>query len=67
LGTLYRQRAGAQTTVDIKQKQLLLAKAYYEESHRTRTVIYGPAHTETVDAASQLATVVRELSTISLA
>jgi hypothetical protein len=67
LGSFYRQLAGVQTIVDLKQKQLLLAKAYYKESHRIRLKILGPTHTETVDAASKLATVVSELSRISLA
>jgi hypothetical protein len=67
LGEFYRQLPGVQTTVDLKQKQLLIAKAYYEESHRIRLKIYGSTHTKTVDAASQLATVESELSTVSLA
>jgi hypothetical protein len=41
----------------LQQVQLLLAKAYYEESHRIRFKIYGPTHQETVKATSQLARV----------
>jgi hypothetical protein len=66
LGLFYRQLAGVQTTVVLEQKQLLLAKAYFEESHRNPTEIYGSTHTETVDAASKLATVLSRLSKIKL-
>jgi hypothetical protein len=66
LGLYYCQLAGVQTTVDLKQKQLLLGKAYYEESYRISLKIYGSTHTETVAAASQLADVSSELSRISL-
>jgi hypothetical protein len=52
LGLFYGQLAGVQTTVDLKQKQLLLAKVYFEESHRIRTEIFGgsthPVTIETV-------------------
>jgi hypothetical protein len=51
-----------QTTVDLKQKQLLLAKAYYEESYRISLKIYGPIHIHTVAAASQLVTVLSSLA-----
>jgi tetratricopeptide (TPR) repeat protein len=49
LGLFYRQLAEVQTTVHLKQKQLLLAKAYYEESHRISLKMHGSTHTETVD------------------
>jgi hypothetical protein len=67
LGSFYRQLAGVQTTVDLKQKQLLLGKACFEESYRISLKIYGLTHTETVDAASQLADISSELSRIALA
>jgi hypothetical protein len=67
LGSYNCQIAKIQTTVDLRQKQLLLAKAYFEESHRICFKIYGPTHTETVDAASQLTDVSSELSRISQA
>jgi DNA-directed RNA polymerase subunit E'/Rpb7 len=64
---IHRQLADVETTVDLKQKQLLLAKAYFEESHRIRLKIYGPTHPDTVASASQLATVLSEQSSISQA
>jgi hypothetical protein len=67
LGRYYYQLAGKQATGDLKQTQLLLAKVYYEESHRIRSKIYGHTNPETVDAASRLAAVSSELSRISLA
>jgi hypothetical protein len=66
LGLFYRQLARKQATVDLIQTQLLLAKVYYEESHRIKSKIYGPTHTETVAAASKLATIVSDLSKIEL-
>jgi tetratricopeptide (TPR) repeat protein len=66
LGLYYCQLAEVQTTVDLKQKQLLLAKAYFEESYRISLKIYGPTHPDTVNDASGLATVLSELSKISL-
>jgi hypothetical protein len=67
LGLFHCELAGKQAKVDFKQTQLLLAKAYLEESVRIHTKIYGSTHTETVDAASPLADVFSELSRISLA
>jgi hypothetical protein len=64
LGLFYCQLAEVQTTVNLELKQLLLAKAYFEESHRIRLKIYGPTHPDTVDAASQLAIALSELSKI---
>jgi hypothetical protein len=66
LGLFYCKLAEAQTTVDLEQKQLLLAKGYFEESHRIRLKIHGPTHTVTVDTASTLAIVLSELSEIEL-
>jgi hypothetical protein len=66
LGNFYCRLAEVQTTVDLEQKQLLLAKFYSEESHRISLKIYGPTHPETVKPASQLAAVSFELSRIFL-
>jgi hypothetical protein len=65
LGLYYYYMAGEQTTVNLEQKQLLLAKAYFEES-RIRVKIYGSTHLGTIDAASQLAVVLNGLSEIEL-
>jgi hypothetical protein len=54
LGNFYYQLAGVQTTVDLQHRQLLLAKAYFEEIHRIGSKIYGPIHPDTVKVASQL-------------
>jgi hypothetical protein len=65
-GLFYGQLARVQTTADLKQKDLLQGKAYFEESHRIRTEIYGSTHPGTIDAASELAIVLSELSKIEL-
>jgi hypothetical protein len=67
LGSFYRQLAGKQATVDLRQTQLLHAKVYYEESHRIKSKIHGHTNPETVNTASQLAAVSSELSRMSLA
>jgi tetratricopeptide (TPR) repeat protein len=67
LGRYYHQLADKQTTVALMQKQLLLAKVYFEESHRINSIIYGHTYPKTVDAASKLAAISSELSRISLA
>jgi hypothetical protein len=41
LGLFYHQLAGKQAKLDLEQKQLLLAKAYYKESYRIKSKIYG--------------------------
>jgi tetratricopeptide (TPR) repeat protein len=66
LGLFHCQLVKVQTTVDSKQKKLLLAKTYVEESHRIRLKIYGSTHPDTVAAAFQLATVLNKLSEIEL-
>jgi hypothetical protein len=63
----YRQLAGEHTTVVFKQKQLLVAKAYYKESHRINLKIYAHTNPETVNSTSKLAAVSSILSRISLA
>jgi tetratricopeptide (TPR) repeat protein len=67
LGWYYCNLAAVQTTVILVQNQLLLAKAYFEESYRICLKIYSPTRTETVATASKLADVSNELSRISLA
>jgi hypothetical protein len=67
LGVFCHQLAGKQATVDLKQTQLLLAKAYFEESNRINSKIHGHTYPQTVNAASKLAAVSRELSRITLA
>jgi tetratricopeptide (TPR) repeat protein len=67
LGRYYHQLAVKQATVALKQKQLLLAKVYFEESHRINSIIYGHTYLKTVGAASKLAAVCSILSSISLA
>ncbi len=66
LGDFYCRLAKVQTTVNLEQKQQLLAKAYFEESHRIKSKIYGPTHPDTIDIASQLARVSSKLSGSSL-
>jgi tetratricopeptide (TPR) repeat protein len=66
LGRFHHMVAHEETTVDLKQSQLLLAKSYCEESHRIYLKIYGPTHQNTVNATSQLAFISSELSKISL-
>jgi hypothetical protein len=56
LGLSHHQLAGVQTTVDLEQKQLLLTKAYFGESHRINLKIYDPTHIDPAAGASQLAT-----------
>jgi tetratricopeptide (TPR) repeat protein len=67
LGRCYHEFACTQEAlVDVKQTQLVLAKAYYEESYRIYLKIYGSNHPEVVDSESQLAIVSNELSKFSL-
>jgi hypothetical protein len=66
LGYFNCQLARVQTTVDLEQKQLLLGKAYFEESHRIRTEIYCSTHPITIDTLSELPIVLSELSNIEV-
>jgi hypothetical protein len=63
---VFNQLACEQTTIDLKQPPLLLAKSYYEESHRIFSKINGPTHPNTVKAASRLAVDSNKLSRFSL-
>jgi hypothetical protein len=65
LGLFHHQLAGKQAKVDLKQTQFLLAKVYYEESHRIKSKTYGHTNPETVNNASKLAAVSSELFRIS--
>jgi hypothetical protein len=67
LGRYYHQLAGKQATIDLKQKQLLLAKDYYKESHRINLKMYGHTNPRTIMTASELAGILNDLSRISLA
>jgi tetratricopeptide (TPR) repeat protein len=71
LGVFHHQLADIQATytdidVHVLLKQLLVAKAHFEEAIRIRSKIFGPTHPQTVIAVSQLNNVSSELSTISL-
>jgi hypothetical protein len=64
IGAFYHKLAGVQTTVDLKQKQLLLAKSHIEEALRIYSKIHGPTHPDAIDTASRLVTISSELSQI---
>jgi hypothetical protein len=66
LGRYYQLLAGKPATVANMQKQLLLAKVNFKESHRINSKIHGYTNPETIDAASDLAGVSFILSSISL-
>jgi hypothetical protein len=51
-----------QSTFDAKRSHLLLAKSRFFEAQRIYSKIYGPTHTNTVDAASRLNVIIRILS-----
>jgi tetratricopeptide (TPR) repeat protein len=61
-GIYYYDLARRQLTVDIKRKHFLISKSHVEEGFRIRTKIHGPTHPRTVQAASLLSTLTRELS-----
>jgi hypothetical protein len=65
LGLFYCQLAGVQTTVNLMQKQILVAKAHFEESVRIHTKIHGSTHPVSIYAASELAAVSSDLIRIS--
>jgi hypothetical protein len=67
LGLFHYQLALKQNTVTLQQTQLLLAKSNIEEALRIYSKLHGPNHQVTINAASQLALISSELSTISLA
>jgi tetratricopeptide (TPR) repeat protein len=58
IGKFYSQLALEQPTRQLKQTQLLLAKAHFEESFRINAKIYGPTHPDTVAATSRLAAII---------
>jgi hypothetical protein len=62
LGQVYCARAYIQPTIDLRKKQLLLAKPLFEEGVRINSKIFGPSHPSTADGASRLAAVIRDLS-----
>jgi hypothetical protein len=65
ISAFYYKVTGAQTTVDLQQKQLLLAKSHMEEALRIYSKIHGPTHPDTLKTASLLTTISSELSQIS--
>jgi hypothetical protein len=65
IGTFYCKVADAQTTVNLEQKQLLLAKFHTDGALRIYLKIHGPTHPDTLSAASLLTTISSELSQIS--
>eukprot|EP00596_Hydrurales_sp_CCMP1899_P009591 CAMPEP_0119052096 /NCGR_PEP_ID=MMETSP1177-20130426/73509_1 /TAXON_ID=2985 /ORGANISM="Ochromonas sp, Strain CCMP1899" /LENGTH=165 /DNA_ID=CAMNT_0007031551 /DNA_START=332 /DNA_END=829 /DNA_ORIENTATION=- len=65
IGAFYYKLARAQTTVDLEQKQLLLAKSHIEEALRIYSKIHGPTHPDTLKTASLFTNISSELSQIS--
>jgi hypothetical protein len=61
-GNYNLQLATFQPTVDTKRKYFLISISHIEEVFRIRTKIYGPTHPRTVQAASLLSAITRELS-----
>jgi tetratricopeptide (TPR) repeat protein len=61
-GNYYYDLARKQLTVDIKRNHFLVSKSHVEEGFRIRTKIYGPTYPSTVQAASLLSALTRELS-----
>jgi hypothetical protein len=61
-GSYYYELARIQPTVDTKRKHFLVSKSHIEEGFRNRTNIHGPIHPNTVQAASLLSILTRELS-----
>jgi hypothetical protein len=62
IGVFYEQLAVKQSTVDAIQTYLTIAKSHLVEAQRIYSKIYGPTHSNTVDAASRLNVVIRTLS-----
>jgi hypothetical protein len=61
-GKYYLQLAKRQPTVDTKRKLFLISISHIEEGSRNETKIHGPTHPTTVDVASLLSAIKRELS-----
>lgn len=62
IGRFYHQVAEMQSSLDSKQRHLLLAESHLKESIRIYSKIYGPTHPNTVDAASRLVKVLNEFN-----
>lgn len=57
LGVFYLNRATTEVSSNKRKEYLILAKSYLIEAFRINTKIFGPAHHNTIDAASDLSTV----------
>jgi tetratricopeptide (TPR) repeat protein len=64
IGQFYIKVARIQSTVDLKRKQLLLAKSYVERGLQIYFQRYGSAHPNTINSVTQLAMISNELSKI---
>jgi hypothetical protein len=66
LGQFYYVLAGTQPVVEIKRKQLLLAKSHFEEACRIQSMIevQSPNHPNSLVSLSRLSEVFKELSRI---
>jgi tetratricopeptide (TPR) repeat protein len=54
LGQLHCQRSRKDFNTDMRFEHLRLSKSHYKESLRIVTKVYGPAHKDTIEAASKL-------------
>ena len=66
IGMFYQKLAGIQLTIDLKRTQLLLAKFHLEECLRIYSKLYGPTHSINLNAESVLASILSELTIMSL-
>jgi tetratricopeptide (TPR) repeat protein len=62
IGSFYEKLATKQSTIDAMRTHLTIAKYHFVEAQRILLKIHGPTHPTTVDAASQLNVVLRQLS-----
>jgi hypothetical protein len=53
-----------QSTISTKRTQLQLAKSYSKEAIRIESKVYNPIHPNSIEAASLLSNVLRELSKV---
>jgi hypothetical protein len=62
IGKLYQKLAVKQSTVDAMRTHLILAKSHFVEAQRIWSKIHGPTHRNTINASSQLTSILRQLS-----
>jgi hypothetical protein len=62
IGLFYEKLAVEQSTVDAMRTHLTIAKSHFVEAQRIWSKIYGPTHSNTVDASSRLNVVKSVLS-----